>query len=152
LAELEVFQNLFNVKMPFDARYIPYTNNNGNFSSLDEAYKCAVLEAFQILIYNDAGSFQQTFQQTFQICPKDGSTRASTKFGKLCLLSKIHILINNHLENINIIIIKVPTDECYEHMFSSIRTKMAELEPTENLEVFYTSNYIYNIEAKAILA
>ena len=31
----------------------------------------------------------------------------------------------------------------FKHSFSSIRAKMAELEPIENLELLYTSNYIY---------
>jgi hypothetical protein len=71
---------------------------------------------------------------------KDGSTTASTNTGKLFLLSKIQLLINIHLENIIIIFFKVPTDKCIEHSFNSIRAKMAELEPIEELELLHTTN------------
>jgi hypothetical protein len=67
--------------------------------------------------------------QILQFSPKDGSTTASTNTGKLLMMSKIQVLINNLLETINIIFIKVPTDKCIEHTFGSIRARMAELEP-----------------------
>jgi hypothetical protein len=94
----------------------------------------------KILTLNDAGSFEKSFQFN----AKDGSTGGSTNIGTLFLLSKIHILVNNHFENINIINIKVSTDECFESSFSSIRTKMAEIEPIEELELLYTRNIIFN--------
>jgi hypothetical protein len=40
--------------------------------------------------------------KSFQFSAKDGTTGASTKVGKLFLLSRIQILVDNLLENINI--------------------------------------------------
>ncbi len=44
------------------------------------------------------------------------------------------------------------TDECFKHSFSSIRARITELEPIENLELLYISNLIFlifNIEDRA---
>ena len=144
-----------------------------NFSSY-ELYKCAVehanLEVFQILTLNedrnkglamaaknDAGPLfnsessesSESWLFSLLLSFKDGSTNAN--IGKLLFLSRLQIIIQNKFENINnnIYNIKAPTDECFEPSFSSIRAKMAELEPIEKLELFYTSNLIYNIEDRA---
>jgi hypothetical protein len=105
----------------------------------------AEVETFQIFTRNkeaancDAGPLSLSFEQIFQFNPKDGSTIASTNNGKNFILSEIHLLISTHLEKINIIFIKVPTDKCNEHRFNSIRTRMTKLEPIEELELLYTS-------------
>jgi hypothetical protein len=89
----------------------------------------------------DAGSLViGIFVQIFRFRPKDGSTTASTSTGTIFILSGIQLLINNHLEYINIIFIKVSTDKCIKHNLNSIRAKMAELESIENLDILYTLN------------
>jgi hypothetical protein len=65
-------------------------------------------------------------------------------------LSKTQILIYNYFEIIyNLKNIKVSTDECFKHSFSSIRARITQLEPIENLELLYISNHIHNNEGKA---
>jgi hypothetical protein len=92
------------------------------------------------------------FEQILQFSSKDGSTGAITN--GLFILSRVQVLKDNHSKsiNINIINIKVPTDKCFEHSFSSIRTKMAELEPIEELELLDISNHKIEVEYRAALA
>jgi hypothetical protein len=96
--------------------------------------------------------FESFFEKSFQFTAKDGSTSASTNMGKLLLLSKIQILVDTFLENINFSNIKVSTDECFESSFSSIGVKMAEIDPIEKLELLYTINLIYNNYDKACVS
>jgi hypothetical protein len=81
----------------------------------------------------------------------DGTTCASTKVGKLSLLSRIQILVDNFLENNNIFNIRVSTDKCFESSFGSIRAKMAEIESIEVLELLYTRIFTFNIDDKAFV-
>jgi hypothetical protein len=121
-AELEAFQIL-------TFKIVTFNDEAANYSANPLFLRCSItLENSESLIFS----------------LKDGST--NTNAGKLFLLSKIQILIHNQFENINnnIYNIKVPTDKCFEHSFSSIRAKTAELESIDNLELLCTSNCICN--------
>jgi hypothetical protein len=96
-------------------------------AELEASQILAELDAFQIFTLNEAkaakyGAGSLSFY-SIQFSPKDGTTSARTNTSKLFLFSNMQILIHNHLENTNIIIIKVPTDECFEPSLSSTRTK-----------------------------
>jgi hypothetical protein len=87
---------------------------------------------------SDAGSLTLTLiLQIFQFSLKDGSIRVNTKVGNLFLLSRIQILVDNLLENINIFIIRDYIDKNFESDFSSIGANIVKI---KSIEYFHRVN------------
>jgi hypothetical protein len=95
----------------------------------------------------DAGSF--FFGKSFISGFIDGTTCASIKVGKLFLLSRIQIQIDNFWENINIFNTRVYTDKCFKSGFISIRAKMTKIKSIEVLWPLYTRSITFNTNVKA---
>jgi hypothetical protein len=121
LAGLEALQNLFNLL---------YKEGN-TFSSFYELYKCAVEHVFGYKTNANANTNANTNAYANANVNANANARLGSFRAILAELEAFQISILNN--------IKVPTNKCYEHGFSSIRARMAELEPIENLEFSFSS-------------
>jgi hypothetical protein len=150
-------ESLLHVRTKFSIVDISVTIGPGSNLSLicDHVIFCVQIK---IKVNLDAGSLffgakaaKYKKLKSFKFSAKDGTTGAGTKVGKLLLLSRIQILVDNLLENTNIFNIRVSTDKCFKSGFGSIRAKMAEIESIEVLELLYTRIFTFNTDDRAFV-
>jgi hypothetical protein len=111
----DIYSDLYSVKDQF---CVKETDFQAKFNGVYQGYQES---GSQLPSWDESGSFAQKYKYNVTNCDAKGNSFKSFKSVK----SGIHLTCHNNL--------KVPTDECFEHVFSVIGLTGAEIWPFQNL-------------------